>query len=104
MDLKCYAYEADNDFQNYEFNSEGPRGRIKKSVRCTKMQEGCPAIFNLDFGDVSDHTNGIDDLAVSDNSDTIVVLATVASIVNDFFIHHGNHYIFARGSTNHYQL
>ena len=99
MNLERYPYLVKNDFQDYEFYSEGPNGRIKKAVRFTKITDEEPAFYNLGFGDVSEETDVIDDSIVSNNHDRDMVLATVAKTVIDFTSIHGNHYIFATGST-----
>lgn len=35
MDLRGYEYKIDEGLMNYEFCSEGPKGKIKKVVRFT---------------------------------------------------------------------
>jgi len=99
MNLKRYSYIARDNFQRFEFQSEGPKGSIKKLVRFAKIRDGLPGIYNLAFGDRTAGSNDIDDSVITNNADTAVVLATVASTVNDFCTHHGNHYVFAAGST-----
>jgi len=42
MNLERYTYFT-NDYQDYEFYSEGPKGKIKKVISFTKVQEN-PAI------------------------------------------------------------
>jgi hypothetical protein len=99
MNLERYPYFAKNDYHDFEFYSEGPNGRIKKAVRFLKIVDEDPAFYNLAFGDVSDETDAIDDSIVSNNNDRDMVLATVAKTVIDFTNIHGNHYVFATGST-----
>jgi hypothetical protein len=99
MNLERYPYFAKNDFLDYEFYSEGPKGRIKKAVRFTKINNIEPVFYNLGCGDVSDQTDTIDDSTISNNDDRDIVFATVAKTVIDFTNIHGNHYIFATGST-----
>ena len=36
MNLERYPYNNSNDFQDYEFYSAGPKGRIKKIVMLQK--------------------------------------------------------------------
>jgi hypothetical protein len=99
MNLARYPYFAKNNFQDYEFYSAGPNGLIKKAVRFTKINDEEPFFYNLAFGDVSNETDDIDDTIVSNNDDRDMVLATVAKTVIDFTNIHGNHYVFATGST-----
>ena len=49
MNLDRYPFFT-SDYQDYEFFSEGPKGRIKKVVKFMKAQDD-PIIFNLAFGD-----------------------------------------------------
>lgn len=98
MNLARYPYLANNNFNNYEFYSDGPKGRIKKGVRFSLMNNE-PMIYNLAFGDITEGTDLIDDAVVSNNNDRDMVLATVANTIFDFSNNYGNHYIFATGST-----
>ncbi|MDB4873096.1 MAG: hypothetical protein JWL97_4100 [Gemmatimonadales bacterium] len=98
MNLSHYTYFARNNFKEYEFYSEGPKGRIKKVVMFTKMQDDL-AIYNLAFGDEDPETGVVSDLVTTDNKDTAMVLATVANTILDFCDRYGDHYIYARGST-----
>jgi hypothetical protein len=86
------------DFQSYEFYSEGPKGRVKKTVLFEKAQDN-PIIYNLGFGDVDPETGLVSDTIRTDNKDRDKVLATVADTIHIFCDHYGNHYIYARGST-----
>jgi uncharacterized protein DUF6934 len=97
MNLPHYNYLT-SDFQAYEFYSEGPKGQIKKIVTFSRIQDD-PAIYNLTLVDVNPVSGLTSDLAVSDNGDRNIVLATVAYTVKDFSAHYGNHYVYAKGST-----
>lgn len=97
MDLEQYTYYTNNDFQQYEFYSEGPKGKIKKIVIFQKAQEN-PLIYNLAFGDEDPNANKVNDSIASNNNDRDKVLATVANTINDFCDRYGNHYIYAEGS------
>ena len=50
MDLERYPSFASTDYQEYEFYSEGPKGKVKKIVRYQKISEK-PIVYNLAFGD-----------------------------------------------------
>jgi hypothetical protein len=97
MNLPHYNYLT-SDFQAYEFYSEGPKGQIRKLVTFSRVQDD-PAIFNLTLVDVNPISGLTSDLAVSDNGDRDIILATVAYTVKDFSAHYGNHFIYAKGST-----
>jgi hypothetical protein len=99
MNLDRYEYFNSNNYLDYEFYSEGPNGKIKKAIRFIKINDE-PIIYNLGFGDVSEDNSVIDDDIVSNNEDKDKVLATIANTIIDFSSHHGNHYIFATGSTS----
>ena len=98
MNLERYNYFT-NDYQAYEFFSEGPKGRIRKLVIFTKIPETDPVIYNLAFGDAHPVTGKIDNEVISNNEDRDIVLATVANSVATFYDHYGNQYIYAEGST-----
>jgi len=56
-------------------------------------------VYNLGFGDYDESTNGINDLSVTNNGDSLKVLATVASTVYAFTEKYPNAWILATGST-----
>jgi hypothetical protein len=92
-----YPVEASASFSEFEFYSEGPKGRIKKRVKFIPFGNGS-GVYNLAFGDVA--PNGeIDDLSITNNNDSQKVLATVAHTAYDFFENHLNSFIYATGST-----
>ncbi|QEC78481.1 DUF6934 family protein [Mucilaginibacter ginsenosidivorax] len=99
MNLKHYSYLNSNDYHDYEFYSEGPKGRIRKLISFTKIPNQEPPVYNLAFGDSHPDTGELDDSVVSNNEDRDTVLATVANAIIDFSQHNGNHYIYAEGST-----
>jgi len=94
MHLERYT-SFTTDYQDCEFYSDGPKGRIKKTVMFTKAQ-GNPTIYNLAFGDVDPHTGIVSDIIISDNKDRDKVLATVANAIHAFCNHYGNYYICTR--------
>jgi hypothetical protein len=98
MNLERYDYFT-NDYQAYEFYSEGPKGRIRKLVIFSKVPDTEPSIYNLAFGDAHLVTGKLDDEVISNNEDRDIVLATVANTIATFCDHYGNHYIYAEGST-----
>ena len=96
MYLPRYTYKISNNFLDYEFISVGPQGAFKKVVRFTQIST---CIYNLAFGDLNAETGEINDISVTNNSDSQKVLATIASIVHDFTFQFPNGWIFAKGST-----
>ena len=82
MNKPKYLYKADVEFAIYEFVSEGKNGRIKKRIEYTETTT--PNVYNLGFGDYDETTNSIYDLSVTNNGDSLKVLATVASTVYAF--------------------
>lgn len=91
-----YPVEASDERFMYEFYSEGPRGRIKKTVIYSQVEEN---LFNLGFGDWNEELQGLDDSNRSNNGDRDKVLATVAFTALNFTGHFPGARIFAVGST-----
>ncbi len=92
-----YNYRSESTLQFYEFVSEGPKGLIKKMVIYTETTT--ENVYNLGFGDYDESTNGINDLNVTNNGDSLKVLATVASTVYAFIEKYPNAWILATGNT-----
>jgi hypothetical protein len=97
MNKPKYLYKSEEFLRIYEFTSEGPKGRIKKMVEFTETKT--ENVYNLAFGDFDEKTQSIDDLSVTNNEDSLKVLATVASTVYAFTERYPNSWIFATGST-----
>ena len=98
MNKPKYLYKTEDEFTIYEFVSEGPKGRIPKIVEYTET--ATKGVYNLAFGDYDEIKKTINDLSVTNNGDSLKVLATVASTVYAFLDKHPNAYIVATGSTN----
>lgn len=98
MNKPKYLYKSEDCLRVYEFISEGPKGLIKKMVQYTYT--GTENVYNLAFGDYNEETKTIDDFSITNNGDSIKVLATVASTVYAFIEKHPNAWIFATGSSN----
>ena len=97
MEQQRYDFETDTTATIYEFVSEGTKGRTKKLVMFQAMR--LENYYNLAFGDKDTLTNDINDLTVSNNGDTNMVLATVAATVIDFTNRYPDAWVFATGST-----
>lgn len=102
MNLDSYDLDTKPDFLNFEFFSEGPKGRIKKIIQFRKViaLDFPDPIYNLGFGDFNEEEGRIDDLVVSNNEDSEKVLATVAAAVALFADNHPGALVFAQGSTS----
>jgi Family of unknown function (DUF6934) len=64
MNLEQYNIEASEDFIEYQFYSEGPKGAIKKIVRFSKVRVSGFEYYNLGFGDWNEETDQIDDFVI----------------------------------------
>ncbi|MES2701583.1 MAG: hypothetical protein V4649_03040 [Bacteroidota bacterium] len=100
MHNEKYDCLANRNFLNYEFESYGPKGSIKKVVRFSPQNADGITYFNLGFGDLNTATGEIDDLSISDNKDKDIVLSTIASIVIDFTSVFPDIMVYAKGSTS----
>jgi hypothetical protein len=92
-----YLLDADPSYMSFEFISVGPKGHITKLVKYTAIDE--LGIYNLGFGDKTEGKDDFDDTIVSDNKDSIRILATVAATIYSFTDFYENVLIFATGST-----
>ncbi len=63
-----YQVEFGADFSVFEFDSNGPKGKIRKIIQYSEIN--LKNYYNLGFGDKNLDTNSIDDLAVTDNKDS----------------------------------
>jgi hypothetical protein len=97
MKYTKYKYKADEDLHYYEFVSVGKKGMVKKVVEYSKMN--IENFYNLGFGDFDEETQEINDRVVTNNGDSLKVLATVASTVFAFTGKYPKANIFATGST-----
>ena len=79
--FESYEYNADASFHNYEFYSEGPKGKISKMVRFTSFVGN---IYQISFGDVHSGTDRMNDQTVSGNGDMVKVIFTVAKVIYEF--------------------
>ena len=99
MNLERYQYFASKTFLDFEFESEGPKGRIKKIVRYSFQNADGITYCNLTFGDLNTETGQINDRVVSNNKDRDKILATVAATAFTFTEHFPDIMIYAQGST-----
>jgi hypothetical protein len=97
MHYETYEIKRGETALTYEFVSQGPGGNVKKVVMYS--QTGITNLFNLGFGDRNEVTGELDDRVVTNNGDSVKVLATVASTVYLFTNLFPNALIGAKGST-----
>lgn len=98
MKQEQYPIRSRRQADIYEFVSEGKQGRIIKRVEYRPIDES-GTFFNLSFVDVDPMTDEISDTVVTNNGDSMKVLATVAATTIDFTDRHPDALIFATGST-----
>ncbi|HEY6902209.1 MAG TPA: hypothetical protein VI233_16245 [Puia sp.] len=95
-----YNYELKKSLTYYEFNSEGPKGKIKKVVVYNFVGTWDKILhFNLGFGDYDTKTGKINDLNVSNNKDRDKILVTVANTTLKFTRHFPDCRLLMEGST-----
>ena len=100
MRLKGYEYEAKRSYRQYDFYSEGPKGRIRKAIQYEFLQSADGIdYYNLGFDDYLEEEDDINDLSINDNQDRDKILTTVAFTALEFTSHYPNCKIFAKGST-----
>lgn len=98
MNKPKYLYKSEAFLKVFEFTSEEIKGSIKKMVQFSKT--GTENVYNLAFGDYDEETKSINDLSVTNNGDSLKVLATIASTVYAFTEKYPNAWVVATGSTN----
>ena len=92
-----YYIDSSPDFLDFEFISIGPKGAITKVVRYREIN--VKGIYNLGFGDKEPVSGYLNDLSVTNNSDSQKVLATVARTLYLFTDHYPDAIVIASGST-----
>lgn len=92
-----YPITANDDYHSFEFVSEGPKGRIPKSVIFAKV---AGSLYNLGFGDWDNANQHLNDTARSNNGDRDYVFATVATTVVNFLEKFPDALVFFEGSTS----
>ncbi len=97
MGNERYELDISSDMMAFEFTSVRPKGKIPKLVIYSKT--GIKGLYNLGFGDKDINTGKIDDLVITDNKDSVKVLATVASTIYAFMTKYPNAAVAATGST-----
>jgi hypothetical protein len=99
MYLDYYTIERKSGQLDHMFYSEGPKGRILKAVSFRRIREYPGQVFNLSFGDWDEKNKRLDDKAISNNSDRLRILSTVAMTLVDFTHNFPNSFVYAEGAT-----
>ena len=97
MKYPKYQYRSETSMSYYEFISEGPKGMIRKIVEYSET--GTENVYNLGFANYDDKTKTTSDISVTNNGDSLKVLATVASTVYAFIQKNPKAWILATGNT-----
>ena len=97
MKYDRYELEVGESLMFYEFESDGPKGKVTKFIRYTETE--LKGFYNLGFGDKDHKTGEIDDTIITNNGDSQKILATVAYTVYSFTDKYPNAFIYATGST-----
>lgn len=92
-----YHIDSSPDFLDFEFISVGPKGAVMKVLRYREIN--VKGIYNLGFGDKETDSGFLNDLSVTNNSDSQKVLATVARTLYLFTDRYPNAIVIASGST-----
>lgn len=91
-----YKYKTNNSFLDFEFQSNGHKGVIKKVGRFTEIAVN---VYNFGFGDLDEESGEINDTIVSNNGDADKVLITIASIILDFTSANSGAAVIIQGTT-----
>lgn len=97
MELPAYRFRTDEELSTYFFESIGQRGIINKAVEFSSVLG--TQYFNLSMGDLNPITGKISYSSITDNGDTVKILATVYGIVRDYAKYYPEHYILFSGNS-----
>jgi hypothetical protein len=99
MNIERYEFVIGESLIDFEFESDGPKGKIKKIVSFSPYNSDGKTYFNLAFGDLVEKTGKLNDTAISDNKDTLKILATIAGTVLEFTRQFPDIIVYAKGSS-----
>lgn len=94
---KYHDISASSDKLEFQFESDGPKGKIKKVVQFAQTQN--KDMYNLAFGNIN-KDGSIDDETTNDNKDRNKILASVAATVYEFTAKYPDKTIFFCGTTS----
>lgn len=87
---------ASSDKLEFQFISDGPKGKFTKVIQFTRTQN--EIIYNLAFGNLR-KDGSVDDKTTNDNKDRNKILATVAAAVYEFTSLYPDKFVFFCGTT-----
>jgi len=96
INTSSYDFYVNVSLFDYEFNSVGAKGIIKKIARFDKIGID---IFSFGFGDLDEISGQISDSIISNNGDRDMILATIGQIIYHFTNHNSKAGIFFQGSS-----
>jgi hypothetical protein len=94
--FESYEYSVHPSFHKFEFESCGPKGRIRKEAKFNHLYGN---VYNFGFGDKIEGTDKIDDKVVTNNFDMDKIFATLTKIILDFTEKFPGVTILVKGST-----
>jgi len=98
MKYSRYNYSTEKESTIFEFTSIGNKGHVKKLVQYTEMN--IEQYYNLGFGDYNEESGEIDDEIITNNGDSLKILATVVSTIYAFTAKYPKAYVYATGSND----
>lgn len=93
---QAYPVTFDTENARFRFQSIGKRGVFDKVVEFTRI---APDIYNLALLDYDPLTREFSDISVTDNGDMPEVIATVITIIEQFFDSNPGQKVYFEGST-----
>ena len=99
MNSESYKYKPGRTFFDFEFESDGPNGRIKKGIQYLLRNTLGNSYFNIGFGDLDDATSEINDISISNNGDANKILVTIAKNILEFTAGFPDMTYYFKGST-----
>ncbi|WAC10441.1 DUF6934 family protein [Dyadobacter pollutisoli] len=95
MNQKFYPLTASADSLTFTFQSLSTHKTVPKEIQFIKITD---KLYNLAFGDLQ-MNDEIDDLVVTNNKDTELVLATVIQAIQAFLKSYSQNAVYFTGST-----
>jgi hypothetical protein len=99
MDVRGYDIKMSEHLWSYEFYSEGPKGKIRKTVQFRPFNLEERTCFNLFLGDWNEEEKMFEDITVTNNQDCTKVLITVAQAVVEFTNSFSDAIVYFKGNT-----
>jgi hypothetical protein len=91
-----YPLKHNSSFTVFEFESFGPKGKIKKVIQFSETM--LKSVYNLAFGDEDKISGEFDDFSKSNNHDIYNVLATIVDSIYIFTEANPDYWIYIEGN------